>query len=291
MITILGATGKIGGAAAEALRERGISTRAVVRDRAKAERLESTGCEIVVADMLDRAALSRAMAGADAVLGLCPISPKTENVHHDAARLTESLAAALEAARPRHAVVISDYGAHVPSGTGITLLFHHLEARLAKLPVAMTFLRSAEHMQNWARQIPVALKTGSLPTLHHPLTKTFPTVSAFDVGAVAAELLSSTPRHEKPRVLHVEGPVRYSSIDVARAVETIVEKPIAAAELPREQWEAVLRGGGVNGTYARAVAEMQDAHNAGQIDVEPGGEVVLGNTGIASVLAAAIKKR
>ncbi len=291
MITILGATGKIGGAAAKALRERGIPTRAVVRDRTKADRLTSLGCEIVVADMLDRAALSRTMAGADAVLGLCPISPKTENVLDDARRLTESLAGALETARPRHAVVISDYGAHVPEGTGITLLFHHLEARLAALPVTMTFLRSAEHMQNWARQIPVALKTGTLPTLHHPITKTFPTVSAFDVGVVAAELLATPPRHEKPRTVHVEGPVRYSSIDVARAIETVVEKPIAAAPLPREQWEAVLRGGGVNDTYARAVAEMQDAHNAGRIDVEPGGEVVLGKTGIATVVDAAIRKR
>lgn len=290
MITILGATGKIGGAAAEALRERGISTRAVVRDRAKAKRLESIGCEIVVADMLDRTALSHALAGADAVLGLCPISPKTENVQDDAARLTESLAEALRTARPRHAVVISDYGAHLPSGTGITLLFHRLEARLASLPVTMTFLRCAEHMQNWARQLPTALKTGTLPTLHHPIAKTFPTVSAFDVGTIAAELLANPPRHEKPRTLHVEGPVRYSSIDVARAVETVVEKPIAAAALPREQWEAALRGGGVDGTYARAVVEMQDAHNAGQIDVEPGGEVVLGTTGIAAVLAALAKR-
>ena len=50
----------------------------------------------------------------------------------------------LAAARPARALAISDYGAERPSGTGVTLAFHYLEARLRETRVALTLLRSSE---------------------------------------------------------------------------------------------------------------------------------------------------
>ena len=84
---------------------------------------------------------------------------------------------------------MSDYGAELESGTGITMLFHAMENHLKTVVENLTLLRAAEHMQNWARVLPVALSTGILPSLHHPLSKRFPTVAAEDVGRIAAELL------------------------------------------------------------------------------------------------------
>ena len=61
---------------------------------------------------------------------------------------------------PDYIVAISDYGADVPQGTGITMLFRFLEESLRRVRADVTFVRSAEHMQNWARQVPTALENG-----------------------------------------------------------------------------------------------------------------------------------
>jgi uncharacterized protein YbjT (DUF2867 family) len=226
MIAILGATGKVGGAAATELRRRGLTVRAVVRDAGKSAALAKAGCEIAVADLHDGDALKRALQGARGVLAIIPPSPKATDVLADAQGIIDAVAGALEATRPQTVVAISDYGAQHASGPGITTIFYRLEARLRATPGATTFLRSSEQMQNWMRQIRAARERGVLPSLHHPVTRPFPTVSAFDVGAVAADLLAkeSEPPHP-PRVIHVlidveagAGEVRLGSTELADAL-------------------------------------------------------------------------
>jgi len=288
MIVIFGATGNIGGAAALELRARGLPVRAVMRDVARAGTLVATGCEVAMADLYDEHAVVDALRGADAVLVICPLKPAAEDVEADAGRIIDNLGRAIEAARPRAVVAISDYGAHRPRGTGITMIFHRLEQRLAAAPAAMTFLRSAEHMQNWSRHLRAARQHGVLPSLHHPVSRLFPTVSAPDVGVVAAEILAEPGQHRGgPRIVHVEGPRRYAASDVAAAVEHLLGLPVEARALAREAWLPALLAGGLGGSYARLVTELQDAHNAGGIDVEPGGEVRRGATELGEALSLA----
>ena len=181
MIVICGATGKIGGTAARALRSRGLPVKAVVRDVAKASALEKAGCTLAMADLGDERAVTAAFRGADAALVICPLRPSGD-VEGEAGRVIDVLGAALASTRPPSVVAISDYGAHVPAGTGITLILRRLEERLRAVSTNMTFVRSAEHMQNWLRQLRAARSRGVLPSLHHPVTRPFPMVSAFDVG-------------------------------------------------------------------------------------------------------------
>jgi hypothetical protein len=131
-----------------------------------------------------------------------------------------------------------------------------------------------------------AARTGVLPSSHRPLTKLFPTVSAFDVGAVAAELLLSPARgHVWPRIVHVEGPRRYTPVDVADATSSLFWREIVARELPRTEWDAKLRCGGLSESYIRLVIELCDAHNAGRIDAELGaGEIRRSQTELVDAL-------
>ncbi len=207
MFTIIGATGRIGGAAARDLRRRGRAVRAIVRDPGKAGALADSGCDIAVADIADTGALTTALRGTEGVLAIVPLNPSRGDAAVETRGLIDSLGRALEAARPPRTVAISDYGAQHPAGTGITVLFHDLEQRLGGLP-GIAFLRSAEHMQNWARSLRAATATGVLASLHHPLDKRFPTVSAPDVGRIAADLLAAA--EAPPRILHAEGPQRYT---------------------------------------------------------------------------------
>jgi len=286
MFVILGAAGKAGGATIEVLRSAGQPVRAVIRDGSQAAPLVAAGCEIAIADLRDASALARAFAGASAVQVICPPAPQAVDAKAEMESSISAIGLALCAARPPLVLAISDYGAELPDGTGITALFHALEARLRRLPGDLIFLRSAEHMQNWARVGALAAQTGRLQSLHHPLTKLFPTISAHDVGRIAGDLLLSHRTGGcSPRIVHAEGPRRYTPQDVASAMASLLGPDIAAAALEREKWDSVLTAAGLSESAVRLVTELYDAHNAGRIDVEAGvGEIRYGTTELIDAL-------
>ena len=75
-VLVTGATGKIGGAVAAQLLEKGVSTRALVhRDDARAARLRALGAEVVVADMLDILQVQAAVDGVDRLFFNPPYHP------------------------------------------------------------------------------------------------------------------------------------------------------------------------------------------------------------------------
>ena len=287
MFVIFGATGKVGRATARALRERGEPVRVVVRDASRGRELVDWGCELAVADLTDSAAIGRVIAGADAVQVICPLDPRAPDAAGTAHATIDAIAEGLRRAPPPSVLAISDYGAELDAGTGVTLTFHRLEQRLQMLPSAVTFVRSAEHMQNWGRQVPTAINTGVLGSLHQPLSKRFATVSAPDVGIIAAELIASPARNGSPRIVHVEGPQRYTALDVAAILSELAGREVVARELARSQWVATLLQGGLSASYAELVAELFETHNAGRIDTEHGvGEIRRGTTELRDALAA-----
>jgi uncharacterized protein YbjT (DUF2867 family) len=295
MYVIFGASGNAGSVTAAALRKAGQRVRAVVRDAQRAGALAALGCEIVVADLTDLQSVRAAIEGAEAVQILCPVPARATDPESAMRNMIDVAAGALCAAQPPHVLALSDYGAELATGTGITRLFHYLEARLHPLGGRLTLLRSAEHMENWARVIPLALRKGLLPSLHHPLTKQFPCVCARDAGAIAAELLldatgdAAARRAAEPRIVSVEGPARVSAIDVANTLGEIVGKDINAIALPRNDWTPTLRAAGLSENHVRLVTDLYDAHNAGKIDVEAGKtERRYGTTTLREVIASLV---
>ncbi|RDU98996.1 NmrA family NAD(P)-binding protein [Trinickia dinghuensis] len=288
MFVIFGASGKAGGVTAAILRKAGQSVRAVVRNTRQAEPLAAIGCETVTADLTDPGSVRAAIEGAHTVQVLCPVPTGVPDPESAMRKMIDVAADALCAAPPAHVLAISDYGAQLEAGTGITLLFHYLETRLAPLAGRLTLLRSAEHMQNWARVIPVALQNGAFPSLHQPLSKVFPTVSAHDVGSIAAELLlDAAQRSNQPRIVSVEGPRRVTVLDVARALSDVAGKNVKAFELPRGEWATAMRAAGLTESHARLITELHDAHNAGKIDIEAGmTERRFGTTTLPEVIAS-----
>lgn len=289
MYVIFGASGKVGSVTATALRDAGKAVRAVVRDVRQAHRFAAIGCETVVANLADSRAVRSAIEGARAVQILCPVPATDADPEATMRRMIDVAADALNASPPVEVLALSDYGAEIPEATGITLLYHYLEARLKTLNTRLTLLRSAEHMENWSRVIPAALARGVLPSLHHPLTKAFPTVAAGDVGAIAAQLLLDidAPRSDRTRIVSVEGPQRVSAIDVAQVLSDVAKRKVTALALPRDEWNTTLRHAGLTENHTRLIAELYDAHNAGKIDVEAGQtERRFGATSLREVIAS-----
>lgn len=296
MFVIFGASGKVGRATAVALRNAGRPVRAVVRQTRQSEPLARIGCEIVCADLTDSASVSSAIKGATAVQILCPVPVGDADPASTMQRMIDVAADALRANPPPAVLALSDYGAELDRGTGLTRLFHLLEERLKPLATHLTLLRSAEHAENWSAMLPIMLATGRLPSLHQPLDRAFATVATQDVGALAAELLQEAPSAKSPRIVSVEGPRRVSLTEVARAFSAVVGRGIVADAVPRPAWVPMLQRAGLSANHLQLITELYDAVNAGQIDVEKGvSEQRFGKTELsdvfASMLAAHVKSR
>ncbi|WP_341319471.1 NAD(P)H-binding protein [Paraburkholderia sp. IMGN_8] len=292
MFVIFGAAGNVGRVSAAALRRAGREVRAVVRNERQGELLAEVGCEIALADLLDLPSVARAIEGAYAVQMLCPVPHADADPATTMRRMIDVGAAALRANPPQRVLALSDYGAEHANGTGITTLFHYLETRLKPVDSQLIFLRAAEHMQNWARVLPIALAKGVLPSLHHPLSKLFPTVASQDVGLLAAELLlDDRLANVSPRVVSIEGEARVSAFDVARTFGALAHREIVAHDMPRGEWAAMLHGAGLGANYARLITDLYDAHNAGRIDVETEvSERRFGATALADVFASILPR-
>lgn len=296
MNVIFGASGKVGYATATALRNAGQPVRAVVRHVRQAEALAKIGCDIAIADLTDPALVASAIKGATAVQMLCPVPVGDADPASTMERMIDVAASALRANPPQAVLALSDYGAELDRGTGLTRLFHLLEVRLRPLATHLTLLRSAEHAQNWSAMLPVMLATGRLPSLHAPLDRAFATVATQDVGALAAELLLEAPSGKTPRIVSVEGPRRVSLIEVARAFSVVTGREIVAEAVPRPAWAPMLQRAGLSANHVRLITELYDAVNAGRIDVEKGvSEQRFGKTELHDVfgtmLAAQMKSR
>lgn len=289
MYVIFGAAGNVGQTTARELRRANLPVRAVVRDAKQGAALANIGCEIVTADMRDAQSLDRALDGAQAVQMLVPL-PRNDPHPADTMRATIDITArALAAHRDAHIVALSDYGAELDTNTGITTLFHHLEAALRDVSTRLTLLRSAEHMQNWMRVMPVALSTGVLPSFHDPVDKRFPTISASDVGVVSARLLVDKIDADKTRIVSVEGPARVSANDVAQSIENASGRSVKALALARDQWAHTLSRAGLSNQHAQLIIDLFDAHNAGFIDVEADvGERAFGATTLDQAVATMV---
>jgi uncharacterized protein YbjT (DUF2867 family) len=292
VFVIFGASGNVGLSTVTTLRQAGHPVRAVLRDPGHRERFAQLGCDLAIADLTDARAVEAAIDGAQAVQMLCPVPVADSDPAATMARTIDIVTGAFAANPPPALLALSDYGAERDGNTGITRLFHYLEERLKTVPTQLTLLRSAEHLQNWTRVLPVALGTGVLPSFHHPVDKLFPTVWAPDVGVAAARLLlDRTEADNGPRIVSIEGPRRVSVRDIADTLAAKANREIVARELPRDAWTTTLLRAGLSERHAQLIVDLYDVHNAGQIDVEAGvSERVYGTTTPAEALAALVRE-
>lgn len=286
MFVIFGATGKVGKATITRLRAAGSPVRAALRDPAKAAPLAALGCEIAMAEVGDTEAMAAAMKDATAVQLICPIDPRAADASRQMLQSIERMAEAIDAARPPRILAISDYGAHLTIDTGITSLFRAMEERFRRCSTRVIFLRSAEHMENWARYLKIANETGVMPSMHQPLARPFPTVSAADIGDMAADLLLADEGHgSSPRIVHGEGPREYTALEIAAVLGRLLTQSVVARELPRADWPATLIRAGLSESYADLIVRLSDAHNKGLIGAEACvGEIRRGRTGLSAAL-------
>ena len=279
MFVIMGATGKVGGAALEALKQRGIALRAVARDPSRAQGL---GVETWRGDASDAESLAAAFSGAQAAFVMLVPPYQARDVLAESRVMARSIAAAVRAAGVPHVVALSSVGAHLGAGNGIVQVLHDFEAALADAAPSLVFLRPGEFLENWAGMLPAAREAGVLPSGKAALDKRHEAVSALDVGRVAADLLLD-PR-AGTRIVDLAGPAPYSALDAAAALSRLLGKPVTAVPSSREQSVAALVAAGLGADYAAKLAELDEAIDTGRLDFPAGGDFRRGTVTLDAVL-------
>ena len=285
MYAITGITGQVGAAAARSLLSADQSVRAVVRDRGKGAAWAQLGCELAVAELADTEALVRAFQGAEGVFVLLPPVFDPSPGFPEAAALIESLREALIRARPQKVVALSTIGADSARPNLLNAL-RMMEQSFASLPMPVTYLRAAWFMENASWDI-AAAKEGVIRSYLQPLYRRIPMISTDDVGRTAADLLQE--RWEGQRVVELESAHRVSPNDLAAAFSKVLDRPVRAEAVPRDQWEAIFRNQGMKNPEPRM--QMVDGFSAGWIDfADRGAHARKGAIGIDQAIATLVQR-
>jgi NAD(P)H dehydrogenase (quinone) len=286
MYAITGITGKVGGALAATLLAAGRPVRAVVRDASKGAAWAERGCEIALADMNDRAALTAAFAGAEAAFILPPSEFDPTPGYVQARETIDAIVAALIAARPRKVLCLSTIGADATQDNLLTQRTL-LEQALSALPIPVTFLRPGWFLENSLWDVASARDEGVIRSFLSPLDKPFPMVATKDIGTLAARLIQENWSGQ--RVVELEGPRRVSPNDLAAAFAKALGRPVRAEIVAREGWETMFRSQGAANPYPRI--RMLDGFNEGWIEfADGGGKALKGSTDVETVIAELVRR-
>jgi NAD(P)H dehydrogenase (quinone) len=289
MFTILGITGNVGGATAQALLAAGEKVRGIVRDKSKAAHLAKQGVELATGDVSDTESLVKAMQGCEGVFVMNPPNFAPKPGFPEARASLSNIHAALAKTTPPKAVYLSSIGAQHDRGLGLITQSHLLEEIMGKLPIANAFIRAAWFLENYQWDVQSARESGHIDVYLEPATKEFPMVATQDIGELAAKTLLESWKGN--RVLELEGPRRYSPLDAGKAFSKVLGREVNVRSIPRSQWQEkfVAQGMPVDCTGERI--EMVGGFNSGWIDFEGGdAEHFMGKSTIEQVIKSLIAK-
>ncbi|SAL24574.1 NmrA family NAD(P)-binding protein [Caballeronia telluris] len=286
MYAITGITGQVGGALANALLEKHIPVRAVVRDAQKGRAWTDRNCALAVAHMTDAASLTEAFRDAQGVFILPPSEFDPSPGFPEARAVIDAVKTALEAARSAKVVCLSTIGAQAKQSNLLTQRTL-MEEALGDLPMPVAFLRPAWFMENAAWDAASARDTGVIQSFLQPLDKPVPMIATADIGRVAARMLLET--WDGKRIVELEGPQRVTPNDIADTFARILGRPVRAEAVPRETWGALFRSQGTKDPMPRI--QMLDGFNEGWIDFggDPAG-IVKGDVGLEAVLRGLLER-
>ena len=269
MHVVMGATGNTGRATSRTLLAAGEPVRALGRSAARLAPLARAGADTAIADWADARALAAAFEGAAALYCMVVVEPSAPDFDARYDAVSAAIAAAIAAAGVPRVVNLSGLGSHLPAAVTRTMgaidAGRRHEARLDGLAgVDIVHLRPGFFMQNYLRDIPSLLATG---TLHGALRADRPLamVSTDDIGARAAEFM----RRRGPGAddaLDLLGPADLTPRQAARALGRAIGAPeLAYVQIPVAAFVAELRSAGVGESGALAIAGVYEGYNSGRL--------------------------
>lgn len=233
LILVTGATGKQGGAALRALRDRGFPVRGMTRnpEKPEARALAGGGIELAAGDFNDPESLRRAM---DGVYGVFAMSTPFEQGVGAEVEQGRALANAAQTSRITHYVFTSVAGADLKTGIPHFDSKHEIEMHVQRLGFPyLTILRPVFFMENWFGQ-KQQIDAGVIAQPLSPDRK-LQQIAAADIGKFAA-LAFEHPDQWYRKAVDLAGD-DLSGSETAAVFTAKLGRPVKYQQVPWDQFE------------------------------------------------------
>lgn len=230
LVLVTGATGNTGRGVVQALAERGVPVRAMVRQEAARDSFPA-GVQVAVADFDDPVSLAAALDGAGRAYLVTPSSERAEEQQRRFADLAVR-------AGTGHLVVLSQLGAREASPVRFLRYHGAVEEHVRGLGIGYTFLRPNLFFQGL---LAFAATVSAQGWFSAPIGDA--RVSAIDVrdiAAVAAAVLTGDGHAGATYTL--TGPNAITHSDIAAALSAALGREVAFADTTPDSFAAALRG-------------------------------------------------
>ena len=265
MYVVTGASGHCGHVVAEKLLGAGKKVRAIGRSAERLQQVKARGAELFVCDLSERTALAKGFEGAEGVFVVIPPSTASSDYRKEQDAITDSVTAALQEAKVKHAISLSSIGADKPAGTGPVVGLHNLERKLNTISwLNVLHLRAGSFMENELAQIGIIKAMGiAAGPLRADLK--LPMIASRDIGEYAAQALIGL-RFSGQQTHELLGQRDISMAEVASVIGTEIGKPgLAYQQLPGEVVRKALMDMGMSQNVAGLILEMYEALNSGHM--------------------------
>jgi len=232
-VLVTAATGKIGGAVAAQLLEKGVPTRALVhREDARSARLRALGAEVVVADMFDIQQVAATVEGIDRVFFNPPYHPHA---------LDSAVAFAVAARRSGVEAVVA-LGQWLASPEHPSLMTRHawlIDQLFELLPdTAHVAVDPGFFADNYLNLLPMAAQLGVLPSPTGAGRNAPP--SNEDIARVAVGALLDPHRHDG-RAYRPTGPTLLTGAQIADAIGEALGRRVRHIDIPPRMFMKAVR--------------------------------------------------
>ncbi len=263
MISVMGATGHVGGEIARRLVKAGQQVRVLGRSRETLGAIQ--GAEAHAGDAADASYLAGAFRGADAVFTLLPPDLHSADYRGLQDRQGEAIVRALRDAGVRNVVFLSSIGGEQPSGTGPIAGLHAQEERLRALPdTNVLALRPGFFFENFYASLPVVKHQGVVGDAVAP-DVALPMIATRDIAAAASEALL-TRDFRGFVVRELLGPRDLTHAEATRIIGGAIGRPdLPYVQLPYDDMVGALVGAGLSPNVSSLYVEMSRAFNEGRV--------------------------
>jgi uncharacterized protein YbjT (DUF2867 family) len=246
MILVTGATGLSGSELVRRLSGKGIPSRALVRNLAKAQPLASLpNVEVVEGDMAHPDSLTEAFRGIERAMLISSSDPTMLDVQ-------SSFIGAARKAGVKHVVKLSGIIPELDSPFRFARMHAEIEKRLEASGVAYTHLRAGEFMPSYFRQVPSIVARGILA-----LPMADARIASVDIGDIAdvAITVLTTSGHEG-KTYPLTGLEALTMAEVAQKLSAATGMAIRYVDVPPEEARKARLAAGMPPYLAEGLDEL-----------------------------------
>jgi uncharacterized protein YbjT (DUF2867 family) len=272
LILITGASGSVGGAVLQAIRQSGRPFRAMYRSAEDAGKAPA-GVATAVADFASKDSLKSALAGGGIEQVFLVCSPIPQLVDYESNVIDVSRESGVKHIVLSSALGAGDYQKSFPS-------WHHkVEVKLQASGIGYTILRPNGFLQNLLTYNAPGIRAQSAFYAGQGDSRVS-LLDVRDVAAVAAKALLSPAEHAG-KTYELHGPEALTNAEIAARISAVVGRTVTYINIPEEAQRASMLGMGMPEWQVTAILELQQYYvQGGGSKVTPLLEQLLGRSPI-----------